>query len=248
MSYFSLTLPSIKETFLTKSLNVQDIIDINFLLSNKDIKGLDLFVEQKFLNYTNKDNKLLAFDKFAYLFSQRIFSVGEKIELKISDNKTKTVKLIEIYNDIIEKDFILSKEIKFNSERLTLQYPYNFSDEERIYAKDNENTLIPVSYLPVNIFKEATTFFSYNNDLIKQDSFKSTYNTNFSLNNEQFIQILGFIFNENVNSIYENFFTLCHSYNYDIGVMKEFTLRELYLHILVVNNYVKKQKREKKQI
>lgn len=247
MSYYSLTLPSIKETFLTSTFCIQDVIDINFLIKNKDNKGLDLYVDKKFRENTGRADKLYAIDKFVYLFSQRIFSVGENIELKSGENSTFRVSLINLYNEIAEKDFILREEFKIKEETLWFSLPHHLDEQENIIAVDKEGETIPVSSLPINNFKQATEFFSKNNNKIVQNTYKQVFYEDFTLTNESILNLTSFLFSENINSIYENMFTLCSSYNYDIGVMKELTSRELYLHILTVNNYVKQKNKEKRQ-
>lgn len=247
MSYYSLTLPSIKETFLTSTFSIQDVIDINFLIKNKDNKGLDLYVDKKFKENTGRTDKLYAIDKFIYLFSQRIFSVGENVELKKGENSTFKVSLINLYNEIAEKDFILKEEFNIKEETLWFSLPYHLDEQDNIIAIDKEGDNIPVSSLPIDNFKQASNFFSKNNNLIDQNTYKKIFLEDFTLTNEYILDLISFLYSENINSIYENMFTLCSSYNYDIGVMKDFSSRELYLHILTVNNYVKQKNKEKKQ-
>ena len=106
---------------------------------------------------------------------------------------------------------------------------------------------IPISDLPANCYKDIIKFYNKNNSLINQEYFKQVFNFDFILSNDVFLETLQFIFQENANSIFQNFFTLIHDYNYDIQSLKKFSMRELYLHILVVNNYNKNKQKERKK-
>ena len=247
MSCYSLALPSSNERFLTKSFTVEDIIDLNSLINNIDVAGIDLFVEAKFKEYTKNNYKLFNVDTFCYLLSQRIFAVSEKLELKRGENDHYTMYLAKLYNDIIKDDFILENEIKYKNNVIKIKYPYNLNDSDKIYAYLDDEERVSLSDLPVNCYKDVLSFYEKNEKLIVQDYFREVFNFNFSLENMIFLEVIQFLFQENVNSIYNNFFTLIHDYNYDIQSLKKFTLRELYLHIIVVNNYNKQKQKNKKQ-
>jgi len=247
VSYYSLSLPTKKETILSKTFNVEDILDINYLINNLDIPGLDLFTEKKFKEYTDIEYKLTSFDKFSYLYSQRIFSISEKMTLKYSEERTFTLSLPKLYNDLILNDFIFNKKVKYRDKEFEIKYPYSFNEKEKLYAHTEDSLRIPISELPVNCYKDIINFYNKNNSLIDQDYFKKVFNFDFILSNDIFLEILQFIFQENANSIFQNFFTLIHDYNYDIQSLKKFSLRELYLHILVVNNYNKNKQKERKK-
>lgn len=249
MSYYSLTLPSKKEDILSKTFTIDDYISVIQLVNTDDIKGLDLFVEEKFKEYTKKDITLYSADKFAYLLAQRIISNNEKITLKTGTDSTFSLDLFKIYQDLLEHSFKIEEVIDYKGIKIKIGLPFSLSFKDNIQIHSINDKILrensKASDLPQSAFNKITEFYNFNNNLIVQDYFSSIFKGKFTFNNESFLFLIKFIYGEDISSIYENFFTLCKGYNYDIGVMKGFTLRELYLHIILVNNYVKEQNKKK---
>lgn len=249
MSVYSLTLPSIKKTFLSKGFTVQDCLDINFLINNEDKIGLDLYIQKKFLEYTDLDNELLAIDKFAYLFTQKIMSHDPVLKLKSGENDSISVNLVQIYNDLMEKDFIKEQEITINNIKLVYGLPKSLNSDKSIQLYSVNGTKVEediLDSLPAKIIKTISGFITKNNELINQSYYYDVFKSKFSLKNSEYFSFIKLLFTENIASLFHTLFILNKEYNLDIDFIRNFTQRDLYLYVLTVNKYVKDKEQQQK--
>lgn len=255
MPYYSLKLPSVDKEIFTKQFSVRDCLDINYLISTNDIIGIDFFVEEKIKTYSNCTADLTVFDKFLYLFSQSIFCDKDTININdgVDEDGTKIVKiinLIEAYNCFDTGTIQSKKRIKSGEIDIIFGLTSNFNDKEvvKVYSVGGEKidyNIIPD--LPISLYKEITEFYHIENDKIDRDTFKKILRYKINLSSEVFIEILKFLFNENIKNHFDITFQLQKNYNFDIQYIESLTPKELSLYVLTVNNYVEEENKKARE-
>lgn len=260
MPYYTFKIYSTEKNVLTKHFTTQDCIDLHFLLANEDYIGVDLFSQQKFEKYSKDNTKLTAFDKFLYLFSQKIishsFDTSVVHSTAGSDTKiTKLVSLVKIYNEISDSKFILSE--KFKDGDLEIEYgaPYNLCDKKNInfysvkvgdkkYEDVEQYNYTDLSFLPVKLYTKLQNMQLNNNKIIKSEYFQSNFLRELTFTNECFLYFLNFIYNENVADFYSLTYNMSKDFNVNFNHIKSITMRELYLLVDTINKSVQEKNKK----
>lgn len=247
MSYYTFKVFSTKEDILTKQFSAQDCIDLNFLLNNKDNLGVDKFCEEKFKNYTGKDTKLTNFDKFLYLFSQKIMSHSYEVTVLHKRGEEKinyVVNLVQLYNLIDSASFVTNQ--VYNDGCLVIEYgiPNDLSCVSNFLIKSIKtpdktfyNVTDPdvLAFLPVELYKEITKMQAKNNEIIKSSLYEDAFLRELTFTNDEFLYFLTFIYSENIENFYFLTYTLQKDYNISMSFCRSITLRDLYLIVDTIN-------------
>lgn len=254
MPYYTFKIYSTEKNVLTKHFTTQDCVDLHFLLANEDYIGVDLFCQLKFEEYSKDKTKLTAFDKFLFLFSQKIIS--HSFETSVvhsttgSETKiTKLVSLVRIYNEICDSKFTLSE--KYNDGDLEIEYgvPYNLCDKKNInfysvrvgdkkYEDVEQYDYSDLSFLPVKLYTKLQNMQLNNNKIIKSEYFQSNFIRELTFTNECFLYFLNFIYSENVADFYSLTYNMNKDFNVHYDHIKSITMRELYLLVDTINKSV----------
>lgn len=256
MPYYSFKVYSTRKTVLTKQFTTQDCLDLHFLLANKDYIGVDIFCQQKYEEYSNDKTRLNCFDKFLYLFSQKILShtfdlvvshQGEKEKIK------KYVSLVKLYNDIESCSFKLKESYKQGDLEIIYGIPYdlNCSNNYIFYSIKTNNCVYEnienldsntASSLPIKLYTNIQNMQVENNKKINSKYFEQCFLKELDFSNNTFLYFLDFIYSENVG----DFFMLCYNLNKEFHVhfnhIKTITMRELFLLVDTINTSIKEKK------
>lgn len=259
MPYYTFNIYSSKKDVLSKQFTTQDCLDLHYLLANQDFVGVDIFCQLKFEEYTKDVSRLNSFDKFLYLFSQKILSHNFDTSVIHSNSEsgskvTKVISLVKIYNEITDKVFKLSG--KFEEGALEIEYcvSNNLSDKKIINfnsVKLNKESKdlsvisdVPLLSLPVKLYNQLEDMQHKNSEVISSEYFKSSFLKPLTFSNESFLFLLSFIYSESI----ADFFSLNYNLNKDFSVsfehIKTITMRELYMLVETINKNIQEKKKK----
>ena len=256
MPYYTFRINSTEKNVLTKTFNTRDYFDLHFLLAGQDFIGVDLFCEAKFKEYTKNDTQLNCFDKFLYLFSQKVVSHESDISIVQTINEEKTTKIIslaKIYNEICDLKFKTRDVFVEGDLKLEFGIPNNLSDKRNVVFYDLElknnkienitdYDLITLSFLPVKLYKQISQLQQSNNKNIASEYFYTCFLRDLSFDTETFLYMLNFIFNENVSNFYDLAFKLNKDFHVNYSYIDTITMRELSLLTETINKSIKDKK------
>ena len=260
MPYYTFNVYSTKKDILTKQFTTQDCIDLHFLLANEDFIGVDMFCQTKYEEYTKDNTKLNSFDKFLFLFSQKIlshsFDTNIIIQNKDAESKiTKKTSLVKIYNEISEKIFILKGSYVEGCVEIEYGIPANLSsknnvilyslktDTEHKVLSESDNKDLPS--LPIKLYTQIQDMQLKNNEIIISSYFSDSFLRPLMFSNECFLYILNFIYQENVADYFSLSYNLNKEFNVGFDHIKTITMRELYLLVDTINKITQEKKKQK---
>ena len=261
MPFYTFRINSTERNVLTKTFTTQDYFDLHYLLAGQDYTGVDLFCQQKFEEYTKDKTKLNCFDKFLYLFSQKVVSHESEISIvhtvEQGEKLNKLISLAKIYNDICDLKYQLKNTFEEGNLKLEVGVPVNLSDKRRlvIYSLQVNDLVIndtdraeisSLSFLPVGLYRKILKMQLSNNNALNTLYFKECFLRDFTFDTECFLYILNFVYNENVSNFYDLTYKLNKDYSVNYSYMCTLTMRELYLLVETINKSVQEKKNKEK--